>query len=166
MFTTLTLIFQTLKGSQLPSQLTDLDEIRIHPCFTHVFLPTRMKTIKAKMKVLECTQLFSHCKYMMICSDAQGKLTLQSEVGSGRNLNSSKLLRLPSLHARIKPESARVATLYINFSDAKGQKNSGVIIGIWRKFELIQAFMHGLVTCKNEDDSIKKNGLEWSQRFC
>ena len=27
------------------------------------------------------------------------------------------------------------------------------------------AFMHVLVTCNNEDDSIKKNGLEWSQHF-
>ena len=30
--------------------------------------------------------------------------------------------------------------------------NSGVGVGIWPKFELIQAFMHVLVTCKNEDD--------------
>ena len=34
--------------------------------------------------------------------------------------------------------------------------NSGVSGGIWPKFDLIQAFMHVLVTCKNEDDSIKK----------
>ena len=30
--------------------------------------------------------------------------------------------------------------------------NSGVGVGIWPKFELIQAFMHVLITCKNEDD--------------
>ena len=30
--------------------------------------------------------------------------------------------------------------------------NSGVGGSIWQKFELIQAFMHVLVTCKNEDD--------------
>ena len=30
--------------------------------------------------------------------------------------------------------------------------NSGVGVGIWLKFELVQAFMHVLVTCKNEDD--------------
>ena len=30
--------------------------------------------------------------------------------------------------------------------------NSGVGVGIWPKFELFQAFMHVLVTCKNEDD--------------
>ena len=33
--------------------------------------------------------------------------------------------------------------------------NSGVSGGIWQKFKLIQAFMHVLVTCKNEDDRIK-----------
>ena len=35
--------------------------------------------------------------------------------------------------------------------------------GLCSKFELIQAFMHVLVTCKNEDDVIKIKGLEWSQ---
>ena len=93
------------------------------------YLPTRMKTIQAKMKVLECSQLFSHCKYMMIFSDAQGKLTLQSEVGSGRNSNSSKLLWLSSLHARMKNERARVATLYIIFSDAQGQITPKLVLG-------------------------------------
>ena len=38
--------------------------------------------------------------------------------------------------------------------------NTGVSIGIWRKFELSQAFLHVLVTCKNEDDSIKN---EWAR---
>ena len=33
--------------------------------------------------------------------------------------------------------------------------NSGVGGGIWPKFDLIQAVMHVLVTCKNEYDRIK-----------
>ena len=32
--------------------------------------------------------------------------------------------------------------------------NSKVSGRIWQKFELIQAFMHVLVTCKNEEDPI------------
>ena len=36
--------------------------------------------------------------------------------------------------------------------------NSGVSGGILPKFKVIQAFMHVLVTCKNEDDSIKNEG--------
>ena len=43
-------------------------------------LPARMKTIQAKMKALECSYIFSHCKSMGIFSDAQGKQSLQSEV--------------------------------------------------------------------------------------
>ena len=53
----------------------------------------------------------------------------------------------------IKNEGARVdTTLYSNFSDAQGQITLVVGAGIWPKFEFIQAFMHVLVTCKNEDD--------------
>ena len=53
----------------------------------------------------------------------------------------------------IKNEGARVdTTLYSNFFRRARADNSGVGVGIWPKFELIQAFMHVLVTCKNEDD--------------
>ena len=55
----------------------------------------------------------------------------------------------------IKTRGASVfTTLYINFSDVQGQI-TGVGGGIWPKFELIQAFMHVLFTCKNEVDHIK-----------
>ena len=43
--------------------------------------------------------------------------------------------------------------------------NSGVGVGIWPKFELIQAFMHVLVTCKNEDDRFKNEGARVFTRF-
>ena len=55
-----------------------------------------------KMKVLEWSQQISHCKYMQIFYDAQGKLTPKSEVGSSLNSNSSKLLWLSLLPARTK----------------------------------------------------------------
>ena len=58
-----------------------------------------------------------------------------------------------------------LTTLYINFSDAQGQI-TGVCGGIWPKFELIQAFMHVLVTCKNEDDRFKNEGARVFTRFC
>ena len=47
-----------------------------------------------------------------------------------------------------------MATLYVDFSDAQGQITV-VSCGISPKFELIQAFMHVLVTCRNEKDPIK-----------
>ena len=37
--------------------------------------------------------------------------------------------------------------------------------GIWLKFELIQAFMHVLDTCKNEEDPIKNEGARVFTRF-
>ena len=34
-------------------------------------------------------------------------------------------------------------------------ENSGVSCAIWPKCERVQAFMHVIITCKDEDDSIK-----------
>ena len=56
-------------------------------------------------------------------------------------------------------------TLYINFFRRARADNSGVGGGIWQKLELIQAIMHVLVTCKNEDDRFKLKELECSQDY-
>ena len=55
-------------------------------------LPARMMLIKSKMKELECSQDFSHYKSMGIFTDAQGQLTPQSLVRSGRISNSFEML--------------------------------------------------------------------------
>ena len=47
-------------------------------------IPARMKKIQLKMKALDCSQDFSHYKSMGIFPDAQGQLTPQSLVRSGR----------------------------------------------------------------------------------
>ena len=133
-------------------------------------LPARMRLIKSKMKELECSQDFSHYKSMGIFPDAQGQLTPQSLVRSGRNFELVRdvmdvLVTCKYEEDPIKNEGARVdTTLYSNFSDAQGQI-TGVGVGIWPKFELIQAFMHVLVTCKNEDDQIKNEGARVFTRF-
>ena len=58
----------------------------------------------------------------------------------------------------IKNEGARVLTrLYVNFSNAQWQITP-IIGGISPKFELIQAFMIVLLTCKDEEDPIKNEG--------
>ena len=54
-------------------------------------LPARLRMIDSKMKELECSQDFSNYKSMGIFQDAQGQLTLQSLVRSGRISNSSKI---------------------------------------------------------------------------
>ena len=53
-------------------------------------LPARMRMIDSKMKELDCSQDFSH-KSMEIFPDAQGQLTPQSLVRSGRISNSSEM---------------------------------------------------------------------------
>ena len=56
----------------------------------------------------------------------------------------------------IKNEGARVPTsLLFDFFRRSGAANSEVSGGILPKFELIQAFIVVLVTCKNEEDPIK-----------
>ena len=55
-------------------------------------LPVRMRMIDSKMKELECSQDFSHYKSMGIIPDAQGQLTPQSLIRSGRISNSSEML--------------------------------------------------------------------------
>ena len=55
-------------------------------------LPARMRMIKSKMRELECSHDFSHYKSMGIFPDAQGQLTPQSLVRSGRISNLFEML--------------------------------------------------------------------------
>ena len=85
-------------------------------------LPARMKKIQLKMKVLECSQDFSHYKSMGIFPDAQGQLTPQSRVRSAQISNSVKTLWLSSLPAKMKKIRSKIEALeVINFSDVQGQ---------------------------------------------
>ena len=65
-----------------------------------------------------------------------------------------------------KNEGARVLTrLYDVFSDAQGQLTPKSAAEILPKFELIQAFIVVLVTCKNEEDPIRNEGARVLTRF-
>ena len=61
-------------------------EIKLIQTFKEVLVTYKWVMIHSKMKVLEWSQEISHCKYMQIFYDAQGKLTPQSKVGSTLNL--------------------------------------------------------------------------------
>ena len=74
-------------------------------------LPARMRMIDSKMKELECSQDFSHYKSMGIFPDAQGQLTPQSLVRSGRILNSSEMLLMFSLPASMKKIPSKMKAL-------------------------------------------------------
>ena len=61
---------------------------------------------------------------------------------------------------QISKEGARVfTTLFIVFFFRCSRAVNSVVSGrIWLKFEIIQAFMHVLVSCRNEEDQIKNEG--------
>ena len=133
-------------------------------------IPARMKKIQLKMKALERSQDFSHYKSMVIFPDAQGQLTPQSLVRSGQISNSSEMLWMSSLPVSMVKIPSKMKALegtqhYTAIFKSARADNSGVGVGIWPKFELIQAFMHVLVTCKNDDDRIKNKGARVFTRF-
>ena len=74
-------------------------------------LPARMRMIGSKMKALECSQDFSHFKSMGIFPDAQGQLTPQSLVRSGRIPNSFEMLWMFSLPASMKKIRSKMKAL-------------------------------------------------------
>ena len=74
-------------------------------------LPARMRIIKSKVKELECSQDFSHYMSMGIFPDAQGQLTQQSLVGSGRILNLFEMLWMFSLPASMKKIRSKMRAL-------------------------------------------------------
>ena len=66
----------------------------------------------------------------------------------------------------IKNEDARVLTrLYFFFIRRSRAANSKISSGILPKFELIQAFIVVLVTCKNVEDLIKNEGARVLSRY-
>ena len=76
-----------------------------------VLLSARMKKIHPKMKVVEWSQHFYHCKSMGIFPDAQGQLTHKSLVGSCGISNPFEILWLSLLLARIKKNKSKMKEL-------------------------------------------------------
>ena len=74
-------------------------------------LPARMKKIQLKMKVLECSQDFSHYKSMGILPNAKGQLTPQSTVRSAQISNSVETLWLSSIPAKMKKIRSKIEAL-------------------------------------------------------
>ena len=106
-------------------------------------IPARMKKNQLKMKALDCSQDFSHYKSMGIFPDAQGQLTPQSLVRSGRISNSSEILWMSSLPASMKKIRSKMKALewtqhFPHYNSMVAMETSG---RIWPNFELIQALM-------------------------
>ena len=91
-------IFPNAQGQLTPQSV--VESCQISNSFKILLLssiPARMKKIQSKMKELECSQDFPHYKSMGIFSDAQGQLTPQTLIESGRNSNLTGILWLSSL---------------------------------------------------------------------
>ena len=85
-----------------------------------------LRAVELKMKALECSQDFSHYKSMGIFPDAQGQLTPQSLVRSGRISNSFEMLWMSSLPASMnKIQSKRKALEWSQHNTAIFQTRKG-----------------------------------------
>ena len=123
-------------------------------------IPARMKKIQLKMKALDRSRNFSHSKSMGIFPDAQGQLTPQSLVRSGRISNSSEIVWMSLLPASMKKIRSQMKALewtqhFPHYNSMVAMETSG---RIWPNFELIQALIHVLITCKYEENPIKNSG--------
>ena len=107
-----TSIFQTRKG-RLTLELVVVSGRNLNSsklsCMSS--LPARMRMMDSKMKELEYSQDFSHYKSMGIFQDAQGQLTPQSLVRSGRIKKSSEMLWMFSLPVSMKKIRSKMKAL-------------------------------------------------------
>ena len=125
------------------------------------------------MKELECSQDFSHYKSMGIFTDAQGQLTPQSLVRSGRISNSSEMLwmsllpaSMKKIRSKMKNEGARVdTTLYSNFSDAQGQITLVLVSVSGRNLNSSKLSCMSSLPARMRMIDSKMKELEWSQDF-
>ena len=97
---------------------------------------------------------------MGIFPDAQGQLTPQFLVRSGRISNSSEILWMSSLPASMKEIRSKMKALewtqhFPHYNSMVAMETSG---HIWQTFKLIQALIHVLITCKYEKNPIKNSG--------
>ena len=104
---------------------------------------------------------------MGIFSGAQGQLTPQSVIGSGRNSNSFKL----SMHVII---TCKYEKDWLKTAEKKWQHRFSIITlsvamgtssRIWPNFKVIQALMYVIVTCKYEIDPKRIAVKKWQHRF-
>ena len=111
-FTTLNINFSDVQG-QITLVLVVVSGRNLnsskHLCISS--LPASVRLIKSKMKKLECSQDFSHYKFMVIFPDAEGQVTPQSMVRTGRISNSSEMLCMSSFRDSMKEIRSKIEVL-------------------------------------------------------
>ena len=129
-----------------------------------------MKKIHSKLKALVWSQHFSHYKSIGIFSNAQGQVT---HVPSRILLNFEPirdiigfLVACKNEEDPIKNEGARaVTTLFINFSDAKGQLTPNSVMESCRNSNSFELFKLVLLSARMKKIHSKMKVLEWSQQL-
>ena len=131
-------------------------------------LPASMKRIRLRTSEKKWRHHFSYYKPMTIFSDFQGQVTPQSVVQYSRNSNSSELscmslssasmkrIRLKTTEKKWRHHFFPIITLSVTM------ETSG---WIWPNFELIQALMYVIITCKYEKDPIKNSSEKVETSF-
>ena len=111
-FTTLYIKFSDEQG-QITQELVAVSSRNLNSSklLLHVLVTCKNEDDRLKMKELECSQDFSHYKSMGIFPDAQGQLTPQSLVQSGRISNSYEMLWMSSLPASMKKIRSKMKAL-------------------------------------------------------
>ena len=95
MFTTLYIDFSDAQGQiTLESVVVSGRNFNSSKLSCMSSLPARMNMIESEMKDRECSQDFSHFKFMGIFPDAKGQLTPKSFVRSGQISNSIEMLHV------------------------------------------------------------------------
>ena len=162
-------ILKSIKGSNSVANICRNSNSSKLSCMSS--FPARMMLIKSKMKELECSQDFSHYKSMGIFPDAQGQLTPQSLVRSGRISNSSEMLWMSSLPASMKKIRSKIealklfTTLYINFSDPQGQITPESVVVSGRNLNSSKLWCMSSLPARMRMIKSKMKELECSQDY-
>ena len=109
-------------------------------------------------------------------SDAQGQITLESVVVSGRNLNSSKLSCMSSLPARMRMIESKMKELDCSqdyshyksmgiFPDAQGQLTPQSLVQSGQISNSFEMLWMCLLPASMKKIRSKMKALEWSQHF-
>ena len=160
------LVFKILSKNQILTSIkgrnsvANLPKFKLIQAFMHVLDTCKNEEDIIKNEAARLFTRFSHYKSMGIFPDAQGQLTPQSLVRSGRISNSSEILWMSSLPASMKKIRSKMKALewtqhFPHYNSMVAMETSG---RIWPNFELIQALINVLITCKYEKNLIKNNG--------
>ena len=150
-------ILTSIKGRNFVANLSKFELIQ---AFMHVLDICKNEEDPIKNEGARLLTRFLHYKSMGIFPDAQGQLTPQSLVRSGRISNSSKTLWLSSLPGSIRKIRSKKKVLewtqhFPHYNSMVAMETSG---RIWPNFELFQALIYVLITCKYEKNPITNSG--------